>query len=120
DTNPDPGIDVAFVQEGDIEVEPVIGRVARRTPRVEEATARTSDITACAKLTDQRLRHDSGAYGPVLQRRGVVVEFDQCREYGADLADQRRDSRGVVATRVFGDTPWDDTVHHQPMTEADL
>src|SRR5665811_35348 len=58
-------------------------------PRIEGAAARTAHIAAGAVLTHQRRLYKPGAYGPILERRGVVVELHELWKRFSDFSDQR-------------------------------
>src|SRR5262249_20594560 len=53
DADPDAGIDVAGLEHRDVELQLIVGRVARTLARVEAAPGRATDIAAGAKLARQ-------------------------------------------------------------------
>src|SRR4051794_23199174 len=67
DTDPDAGVDVAALEDGNVEGQLVVRPVSRDPARVEGAAAGTPDVTAGAKLPCQRGAQDPGGGGAVLQ-----------------------------------------------------
>ena len=84
DADPDPRIDVAGLHHRHLEVERVVGRVPRRATRIERAPGGAADVAAGGELLREGRRQYPGADGPILQRGGVLVEFDELREAGGD------------------------------------
>ena len=81
------------------EFELVVGRVARRLARIETAAAGAADIAAGAELPREFGRHDAGRHGAVLQRGGVVVEFDQARKFDRDVPQALANDIGAAGSQ---------------------
>src|SRR5260370_570395 len=67
DAHPDAGVDVAGLERGGLEIEPIVGRIAGRLARIEGAAAGTPDIAASAELPCQLAAEDPGGGGAILQ-----------------------------------------------------
>ena len=117
-TDPYARIDVAGGKHRHLECEFVIGCVAGRAARIEAASRGAPDIAAGAELAGVRGTQHAGAHRAILQRGGVVVEFNQARETAADFGKQSLHLRGAFGRDIAGDTSGHDRVHHQSMTEA--
>src|SRR4029077_15088154 len=93
--DPDPRIHVALAEHGHVELERIVGGIARRLARVEGAArSATNESTACI-LPHQILPHDPRADGSVLQRCGLVVEFGKLRQALVELGYQVEEMRST-------------------------
>ena len=119
DPDPDPRIDVALV----------------RAPAPRSAGCHRADRQASAarrRIGPRRGRHSrrrhiacasagfehAGIDGAILQRGGVVVEFDQRGKAPADVVERRPDGLGAVGVEVAGHAAGHDDVPHQAMAEG--
>src|ERR1041385_8378340 len=75
--HPDARVDIALVENRHLELQRVVGRIARRAARIDGAARGAADIAAGAELPRKLALEDAGGYGAVLQRGGIVVNFDQ-------------------------------------------
>src|SRR5258708_21165250 len=97
---PDPRIDVAVVEHRHVERELVVRRIGKRLACIEGAAGGAPDIAARAELLHILRLHEPGRDGAVLQRRGVVVEFDQSRKYLLHLGQQHAHLRNTVGPDI--------------------
>src|SRR4029077_16966256 len=91
DTDPDAGVDVAALEDGNVEGELIVRPIPWDLARVEGAGAGTPDGAARAKLPCHVRAQDPSRGGAVLQRGRVVVELDQFRERLPDVLQQGGD-----------------------------
>src|SRR5262249_23471509 len=61
--HPDAGVDVTGLEHGNLEIEPIVGRIAGHLARIEGAAAGTPDVTAGAKLPRQLATQDAPGAG---------------------------------------------------------
>src|SRR6266508_6706849 len=80
DAHPDAGVNVTGLEHGNLEREPIIGRIAGRLARIESTAAGTPDITAGAELPCQVAAKNSSGGRAVLRGGVVVVELEERRE----------------------------------------
>jgi hypothetical protein len=116
--NPDPGVDVALVQHRDLELQAVIGRIGQGPARIEGSAGGAADIASRGILFGQCGCEHAGIDGAVLQRRRVVVEFDQGRKAQADIAQHRLDQFCPVFAEVVGHAAGRNDIPQQSVTEG--
>src|SRR5579859_4531449 len=120
--HPDPNacIDVALVQYWHFKVQIIIGWIGKGSPRIECAARGSPDIAAGGILSGQCGFEDAGIDGAVLQRSGVVVEFDERRKAPEDIIDHCLDGLYAFGAEVTAHAPGYDDIPHQSMTESDV
>ena len=68
----------------DLELQRVVGGIARCLASVERASARTPDITPGTELARQCGGKNARRRGAILERSGIVIELDQLPERSAE------------------------------------
>ena len=120
DAHPYARIHIAFLEHRHVERELIVGRIGERAPDVEGAAGGAADIAAGAELLRQRGLKDPGGDGAVLQRSGVVVDFDQLRKSLPHIVEQPAQAFDATFREIGRDAARHHPVHHQPVAEASL
>ena len=102
----------------DFEGEFRVGRIARRAPRIETAAGGASNDAATSILFDQFRTEKARADGAILYRRGIAVKVDEARNDFFRAAQQGVQRHDAFHGQIVDDAAGDDTVHHEPVAEA--
>ena len=65
--DPDACVDITFIQNRDLEAQPVIGRIGEGPARIEGSAGRAADVTSGGILPGQRRHEHAGIDGAILQ-----------------------------------------------------
>src|SRR6266481_1363189 len=77
DADPDARVDVAGIEYGNVEAQGGIGRIARIAAGIEGAPGCPPDVSAAPELPGQLRLEYARADGAILERRRIVVEFNE-------------------------------------------